>query len=322
MNRKDTKEELKRLMTFYSGSPPPNVIKEQLGLTEEEAKELMGADVVPKVKRAYKKKIAIPKRAIGKKRERVEKIVPPEKSVGKKISDVFHNIPIGIIRIMASVVALIALIRSGGYVYSHFARIDTPFFAILMAGMIVMVSFVSPQILVYSYRKRNWFVMALASLILMVFAWFNVYVTVQGLAYAREQVDYYVSSGQENIVKAKRRLIELEKKEEITLQDRERDGIERDTLQAQFEALASEIGSDLYITTRSRLNASKERYDKHRASLDAIDKERRELNQIEGLDSVRIKEDSTKEQEAEMDKIIAIGLELAGPIMLAFALFL
>jgi hypothetical protein len=70
------------------------------------------------------------------------------------------------------------------------------------------------------------------------------------------------------------------------------------------------------------LNATKERYDKHRGNLEAIDTERTKLNKIEGLDSVRIKDDATKVQESSMDKIIAIGLELAGPITLAFALFL
>jgi hypothetical protein len=304
VTKKETRAELKRLIEFYGGNPPMDIILQQLNLSEEEAKELMDIVMAPKVKRIYKKR------------------TPAKKPIGERIGEILHNIPIGIIRFMCTIIAIIALLRSGGYVYSHFARIDTTFFAVLMAGMIVMVSFVSPQILVYSYKRKSWFTLVLSIILMVVFAWFNIDVTIRGLAYAREQVDYYVSAGQEDIVKAKRRLIELDKKEAIILQDRERDGQERDTLQSQFEALAGEIGSDLYISTRSRLNATKERYDKHRGNLEAIDTERTKLNKIEGLDSVRIKDDATKVQESSMDKIIAIGLELAGPITLAFALFL
>lgn len=250
------------------------------------------------------------------------KRIRPSRAKKKKFD--FHNVPLPVIRVIAVIISLIAIVRSFGYILSYFLRVDTPFFAILMALMIVLVSFIAPQVLIHSTRAKKYFVTLLAVVLMGLFTFFNIWVTTSGLKYARNQSDYYVSSGQEHIVKAKRRIEEINKKL-ITLEtDKSVEARERDTLQFDFDRLTKEekVGTTEYNSTRSRLNLAKERYDKVNIQITELEDEKKELEKIEGLDSVIIKDETTKQREASMDVIFAISLDVAGPIFLAFSLFL
>lgn len=250
------------------------------------------------------------------------KRVRPSRAKKKKFD--FHDVPLPVIRFVAVIISVIAIIRSFGYILSYFLRVDTAFFAILMALMIVLVSFIAPQVLIHSTRAKKYFVALLAVILMGLFTFFNIWVTTSGLKYARNQADYYVASGQENIVKAKRRIEEINRKLIALESDKAVEAKERDTLQYDFDRLTKEekVGTPEYNSTRSRLNLAKERYDKVNNQITELDNEKKELEKIEGLDSVIIKDEATKQKEASMDVIFAISLDVAGPIFLAFSLFL
>lgn len=235
-----------------------------------------------------------------------------------------HDIPLPVIRIASVIISVIAIIRSFGYIFSYFTRVDIPFFAVLMALLLVLVSFLSPQVFLISIKQKKYFVTLLSTCIFLVFMYINIFVTTSGLSYARNQSDYYVASGQENIVKAKRRLEELVVKETRIMTDYTKDGKEYDTLLIEFDRLTAEglIGTANYNNTRTRLAEAKKRYDADKASLELIDTERIELNKVEGIDSVIIKTEDIKKKESSIDLVFAIALDIAGPIFMAFALFL
>jgi|GEM_PF-4086452 len=251
-----------------------------------------------------------------------KRVRPPRRKKGKKFD--FHNVPLPVIRVLGTIISLIALIRSFGYVWSYFLRVDTVFFATLMALMLVLVVFLAPQVLLHAVRAKKWFVGFLAIVLMVVFTFLNIWVTVNGLTYARAQSDYYVSSGQEHIVKAKRRIEEINTKLIEIKEDKARDAIKRDSLQAEFNRLISigETTTTYYYTTRNSLRDIETTYRGYDSRLTELEKEKKSLEDIEGLDSVVIKDEETKKKESGIDFLFAIAMDITGPVFLTFALFL
>jgi len=288
------RKEIKRIASFYGGTPPADVVASAIGVPIDEAKELIAETMkVPDKKKSAKKHIIA------------------------KIGGVLI-----FIKILSAIISGLALLRSSGYTFGYFIRFDNEFFSYVITAFIVLVTYSAPQIMVLAWKQRKWLMCGLASILMLIFTTINILVTVDGLAYNRETTEVAVASNIEQVTRARERLIELKAKEIEVKADKVREGANRDMLQEQIKPLLNDIKSKEYITVKGQLNLATTRYDACGKVLDEIDKERKEIAKIPGIDSVAVKQESTKERENVLDVVLAVSMDIAPPIYLAFVLFL
>jgi len=234
------------------------------------------------------------------------------------------EVPLGVIKVISALVSMIAVVRTFAYDYIYYLTLDHPFFAMMLAALLVMVSFTSPQVVIYAWEKRNIFIGIIALIFVVLSSYYSIFVTKETIRLKRESNNIELTTNQEEVIRARVRVDEILILEKQLLSDREVEARERDSLQSASEKLIAERkdGSWEYNSMRTRLAASKERYDNLSKQILAIQDERNRLRSIDGFYSQHVKTDKEKTIESSRDLVFAIFLDFVGPVFMAFSLFL
>ncbi|HPC09950.1 MAG TPA: hypothetical protein PLN85_02610 [archaeon] len=263
------------------------------------------------------KRIKKPKRKYTKRKKENTKI-----NIIQAIST--HNVPLQVIRVISTLVSIIAIIRTFFYDYVYYRTIDNPFFAGILSALLVMVSFTSPQVLLYAYKNKRHFITLIATLFIILSSYYSIFVSKEVIKLKRIQNNVSISTEQEKVIKARERVKELDSLEVILLQNKEIELRERNSLQEATEKLIADNKTNTkeFDTLRTRLAGVKQRYDDIDKQLQELYKERKELQSIDGYYSSYVKTEKDIEIEFSMDLVFAIFLDFTGPVFLAFSLFL
>lgn len=263
------------------------------------------------------KRIKKPKRKYTKRKKENTKI-----NIIQAIST--HSVPLQVIRIISTLVSIIAIIRTFFYDYVYYRTIDNPFFAGILSALLVMVSFTSPQVLLYAYKNKRHFITIVSALFIILSSYYSIFVSKEVIKLKRIENNVSISTEQEKIIKARERVKELDSLEVILLQNKEIELRERNSLQEATEKLIADNKTNTkeFDILRTRLAGVKQRYDDIDKQLQELYKERKELQSIDGYYSSYVKTEKDIEIEFSMDLVFAIFLDFTGPVFLAFSLFL
>jgi hypothetical protein len=235
-----------------------------------------------------------------------------------------HEVPLGIVKFISAFVSLVAVVRTFGYDYQYYQTVDNKFFAILMSALLVSVSFTSPQVMIYAWKRRNVFIGVISLLFVVLSSYYSIFVTSEVIRMKRLDNNITQITEQENIIRARERVLDIDILEQQLLQDRDIELRERDSLQTASEQLIRERkdGTWEYNSMRTRLVTSKERIDSLNNRIGLLRNERTELKSIQGFYSEHVKTDDEKKIESSRDLIFAMFLDFVGPVFMSFSLFL
>ncbi len=227
----------------------------------------------------------------------------------------------GAVRLLAGITSLWALTRSAGYIFEYFYRFDnSTVLGVLMAAFISSVVFTTPQIGLIGIRKKNPWLVSLAGVILTIFMIFTVHITVDNLDYARKAKDLTYLEDAEKVLAARDVVATGESTKKDKAVDHARDGADLDQLQEKMRNPKNTNGE--YVYYRDQYAQTKSRYDAYPGEITALNARIEKAKDTPKYYSTEIKSDAQKAGERGGDLAFAIGLDLVGPIFLAFALFL
>lgn len=313
MNRYELKKQIRAIMPFYEGSPPIGVIADALKITAEEAQSLL-IQVQDEEAIVRKKKRPATRRKKEKAPVTVPKVIEPEAGL--------HELPVGAIKWMSLIISVTALVRAFMYAFEYFCRADPPVYAALMAGMIAMVTFVSPQIFIIGWRQKQLIVGLFSLALVLVFVWVSIQITIDVLDYSRTAKDNNHEVQNEQIIRARDRVTQIDNEIEKASKEVEIDVKERDILTRSLESLVGKETTPAYVDTRTRLNSAKKRIDTNNQLIAAKENERNSLKNTSGYFTALVKTSDKKASERNLDTAFAIGLDIVGPAFLCFSLFL
>jgi len=262
-----------------------------------------------------------PARTRGKRKSRAKTTAVAEKDKTKSKRRGVHELPMRWVRILAGVVSGAALLRSAGYIYGYFYRVDeSVFLGILMAIFSSMVTFVAPQIGLIGIRKRNWWLTGLAGVILTIFTIFTIHVTVGNLDYNRAQKDQVSLVAAEKVLEARDVVATAEQSKKDKAVSHQRDGEDMDQLQEKMRRPGN--SNQEYLYYRDQYNAKERKYQNYDSEIAVLNIKIQDAKNVPGFYSTEIKNEAQKAADRGGDLAFAIGLDIVGPIFLAFALFL
>ncbi|MGD9679030.1 MAG: hypothetical protein AB7V16_11870 [Vulcanibacillus sp.] len=253
----------------------------------------------------------------------VKKKIP--KTQSKMVSAIkHHEVPLGIVKIISLLVSLIAIVRTFAYDYLYYLALDHPFFALLLAALLVMVSFTSPQVMIYAWKRRNILVGLISLAFVVLSSYYSIFVTKEIIRLKRNTNNIELSLSQEEVIRARERVKEINVLESQLFTDREIELRERNSLQLASEKLIDERKDNTweYNSMRTRLIASKDRIDSISNRITELQEERKELQNVDGFYSQHVKTEDEKNIESSRDLVFAIFLDFTGPVFMAFSLFL
>jgi len=235
-----------------------------------------------------------------------------------------HEVPLSIVKVISAFVSLVAVVRTFGYDYQYYQTVDNKFFAVLMSALLVSVSFTSPQVMIYAWKRRNVLIGIVSLLFVVLSSYYSIFVTSEVIRMKRLNNNITQTTEQEDIIRARERVSDIGILEQQLLQDRDIELRERDSLQTASEQLIRERkdGTWEYNAMRTRLVTSKERIDSLNNRIGLLRDERSELKSIQGFYSEHVKTDDEKKIESSRDLIFAMFLDFVGPVFMSFSLFL
>lgn len=349
MNRKDTMDVVARVVKFYDGEPPIDVLANELQMTERDARLMYERYTEKqskvKAKRAPRKKkeatvpapvevapepvdtpmqvaeeIPVPlveDRPVIREEKTPELPKPTEVEHGlEKI----HELPVDLIRTLSAAVAFIMLVRPIGYAIDYLSRFNDIWFAIFMALGMVTASFISPQILVLAIRQVKYFTAAMALLCTVIFSFLLINITVDELKYVRESVKTAQVTGKADDIKNEKKVRDLEQEiadatAEVTSK--------KEKMEMITKRLDGLDPSD--VKYKSNYNDWLKTSGEVEAIQKGITKKRQEVRELRSAIGtvVTIETDvKTTDREQIVDWLLAISQDVAGPLFLSFALFL
>ncbi len=249
---------------------------------------------------------------------------PRKKATVVNKKEVKHEIPLPVIRVISVIITLIAIVRTFAYDIIYYNTLEHPFFALIMSALLVLVSFTSPQVFLFAWKNRNWLVGVISLAFIILSSYYSIFVTSEVVRIKRESNNLTLAQSYEGVVKARIRVEEINTLEQQLLVDKEIELRERNSLQLASEQLIAERkdGTWEYNSMRTRLVASKERYDAITKQIQDLQTERNELRNIDGFYSTTIKTEEDIKQESSRDLVFAVFLDIAGPVFMSFSLFL
>lgn len=250
------------------------------------------------------------------------KTISNKKSFVESIKN--HEVPLEIVKWISALVSVIAIIRTFFYDFQYYQTVDNKFFAGLMSILLVSVSFVSPQVMIYAWKKRNILIGVVSVLFVVLSSYYSIFVTSEVIRLKRLSSNTTQTTNQETIIRARERVAEINVLEQQLFKDKDIELRERDSIQTALEQLIDEKkdGTWEFSSMRTRLNDSKKRIDDIDKQISLIQKERTDLKAIDGYYSAHIKTEDEKTKESSRDLIFAMFLDFVGPVFMSFSLFL
>lgn len=247
-----------------------------------------------------------------------EKIPPIKREVSGQNWYDFHSIPIPAIKIMALMIAIIAIIRSFGYVFAMFNTMDNPFMAALTAWMVVGSATVFPQAAILFWNGQKGVFSALIALSVLVML-LSMGATINALWADRSEV---LARQHQESIESKSAATDLQ----ISRDKKLRAEMDVPKLQKELDSLLAQRDKEEplsapYNRLEYRVADARKRLEENKKIISDAE------NQISLLykkvdTSKRDDFLSTSGLELLFFIIMAVLVDLAGPVALAIALFL
>lgn len=281
------------MKAWYKGKVPPDVLADNLQCTVEEAKEFIKEFAVLPAK--------------------------PKRMVRKPVTNM-HTLALFILPWASGIIALLSMARSTVFTYNYFVRTDAVWSAVLMAILFSMVAYISLSVAIHAVKTKRWIIAIASTLIFGLFAYLNVYITVQELNYMKTLNEVELTNEQEQIVVARNRVATIEA-------DIEDYGAKYKIAEAEYDVVLEksntpEIAITEYNRHRTNLDTIKGKLAGYEARVVKLKEERDSLTNLKGYYTLEVLTMEDKEQARQMDAVYAFSLEIVGAVFTAIAIFL
>jgi hypothetical protein len=298
-----------RLASFYGGEDkiPTHVLLEELGKYKGREMEPVKEEV--KVEPVIEKPKPKPK-------------VKRKPRQPKEKENLAHTFALKILGPAAGLVSIIALVRTGLIQYTYFVRFDNQIIAIMMAVLLGLVTYILPSVSIQAFRMKRFVLGGIALLATLFFGYIAMDITVREFEESKVSIESGITEQEEQVLRARNRVEDIDSELVTIEQELSEYGIEKSLkLGEQSELdpvnqywIYNRIGTE--ITEIDGVIASL------RLNRESLNNEKRDLTKVDGYYTLQITNEADRERARSLDQPLAIGLEVVGPLLLVFALFL